>query len=124
MVPEGTALSYKDVAELIEYAGPRQIGRIMAVGGITVPWWGIVRADGSLPGHLFERALPEYERENTPLKMYDGVAARVDMKRARWVPTEIELEAIDRLAEPLHVGASAPDYWQGARSLSEPGGVL
>ncbi len=124
MVPEGTALSYKDVAELIEYAGPRQIGRIMATDGIRVPWWRIVRADGSLPGHLFERALPEYERENTPLKRYDGVAERVDMKRARWVPTEKELAAIDRLAEPLRVGASAPDYWRGASSMSEPDDVL
>jgi alkylated DNA nucleotide flippase Atl1 len=54
-----------------------------------VPWWRVVRADGTLPQCHQRSALEHYRVEGTPLR---GVAAgltgqsRVDMRRAAWEP--------------------------------------
>nr|BFE34090.1 hypothetical protein GCM10010200_063410 [Actinomadura rugatobispora] len=53
----------------------------MSLYGGGVPWWRVIRADGSPPsGHEVE-ALEEYRVEGTPMRP-DG--RRVDMRRARW----------------------------------------
>ncbi len=86
-IPAGRVMSYGDIAEYLSEAGPRQVGRVMAVWGGAAPWWRVVHADGSfLRGH--ERAaLARYQAERTPLRRApDGRPLRVDMGRARWVP--------------------------------------
>lgn len=80
-IPPGRVLSYGDVAELLGRGGPRQVGRVMARWGGGVPWWRVIRADGSPPPGHEVRALQEYLAEGTPLGQ-DGT--RVDMRRARW----------------------------------------
>lgn len=94
-IPAGRVLTYGDVAEYLDEAGPRQVGRVMALYGAAVPWWRVVRADGALlPGHEL-RALEQYRAEGTPLRSVRGrgpargsAAAedlpRVDLPRARW----------------------------------------
>ena len=94
-IPVGRVLTYGDVAEYLEQGGPRQVGRVMALYGGSVPWWRVVRADGALlPGHEL-RALGHYQEEGTPLRSVRGrgpargsAAAedlpRVDLPRARW----------------------------------------
>lgn len=73
--------------------GPRQVGRVMAVYGGTVPWWRVVRADGVLlPGHE-QRALEHYRSEGTPLRepaagRAGRTAPRIDLRRARWPGSE------------------------------------
>jgi alkylated DNA nucleotide flippase Atl1 len=80
-IPAGRVMSYGDVAEFLGAGGPRQVGWVMSNFGGGVPWWRVLRADGSfLEGHE-ARALAAYRRERTPLRP-DG--ARVDMRRARW----------------------------------------
>lgn len=80
-IPPGQVMSYGDIAEYLEEGGPRQVGRVMAVWGGGVPWWRVIRADGSfLTGHE-QIALRRYRAEGTPLRA-DGT--RVDMRRARW----------------------------------------
>ncbi|RFS84921.1 cysteine methyltransferase [Actinomadura spongiicola] len=80
-IPPGRVLAYGDVAELVGRGGPRQVGRVMALYGGAVPWWRVVRADGSpASGHEVE-AHENYRAERTPLRP-DG--RRVDMARARW----------------------------------------
>ncbi|MCZ4512255.1 MGMT family protein [Streptomyces sp. ActVer] len=88
LIPPGRVMTYGDVAEWLEEGGPRQVGRVMALYGGTVPWWRVVRADGMLLlGHELE-ALGHYRAEGTPLKeasrASEGHLPRVDMKRARW----------------------------------------
>jgi len=94
-IPAGRVLTYGDVAEYLEQGGPRQVGRVMALYGGSVPWWRVVRADGALlPGHEL-RALGHYRDEGTPLREVRGrgpargsAAAehlpRLDLPRARW----------------------------------------
>ena len=51
-IPPGSALAYGDVAELLGGRGARAVGGVLARHGSGVPWWRVVRADGSLPaGH-------------------------------------------------------------------------
>src|SRR4051812_50200083 len=62
LVPAGKVLSYGDIAELLGTAGPRQVGRVMALHGAAVAWWRVVRSDGSLPADLMLQALAHYRR--------------------------------------------------------------
>ncbi|MFC5185345.1 MGMT family protein [Actinomadura harenae] len=80
-IPPGRVMAYGDVAELLGVGGPRQVGRVMSLFGGGVPWWRVVRADGSPASGHEVRAMEEYRVEGTPLRP-DG--RRVDMRRARW----------------------------------------
>ncbi|MCP2336470.1 MGMT family protein [Actinomadura rupiterrae] len=80
-IPPGRVLAYGDIAEMLGVGGPRQVGRVMSLFGGGVPWWRVVRADGSPASGHEVRAMEEYRVEGTPLRP-DG--RRVDMRRARW----------------------------------------
>ena len=101
MVPTGQVLTYGDVAELLGAGGPRQVGRVMSLYGSEVAWWRIVRADGTLPDGLAERALPHYEEERTPLSALGLSSYRVVMRRARWFPSDSDLARIEVLSRKL-----------------------
>nr|WP_242436740.1 MGMT family protein [Streptomyces sp. CB02488] len=88
LIPPGRVMTYGDIAEWLGDGGPRQVGRAMALYGSAVPWWRVVRSDGTLlPGHEL-RALNHYRAESTPLReapaSADGHVPRLDMRRARW----------------------------------------
>ncbi|MEU0394272.1 MGMT family protein [Streptomyces sp. NPDC006208] len=88
LIPSGRVMTYGDIAEWLGEGGPRQVGRAMALYGGAVPWWRVVRADGTvLPGHEIE-ALQHYRAEGTPLRDAprgaDDHVPRIDMRRARW----------------------------------------
>ena len=59
--------------------GARHVGKVMSLEGAAVPWWRVVRADGSLPPHLVVDAQREWAREKTPVKR-----GRVDVAAALW----------------------------------------
>jgi alkylated DNA nucleotide flippase Atl1 len=80
-IPPGQVLSYGLIAEILQDGGPRQVGHVMAMEGGGVPWWRVVRADGSLPPSHLKWALEHYDEEGTPLRA-DGTA--VDMRAALW----------------------------------------
>ncbi|NYI08139.1 alkylated DNA nucleotide flippase Atl1 [Allostreptomyces psammosilenae] len=93
-IPPGRVLAYGDIAELLGRGGPRQVGRVMSRYGGGVPWWRVIRADGSPPPGHEREALARYRDEGTPMRGEPGTgagpgaggrpAARVDMRRARW----------------------------------------
>jgi alkylated DNA nucleotide flippase Atl1 len=84
-IPPGRVMSYGDIAEYVGAAGPRQVGRVMALWGGGVPWWRVVHADGSLLAGHEREALRHYRREGTPLRTgADGAPGRLDMRKARW----------------------------------------
>jgi alkylated DNA nucleotide flippase Atl1 len=71
-VPEGFVTCYSD----LDPGAPRFAGAVLASSDDPdLPWWRIVRADGSLPKGERQRAL--LEREDIPF-----IGARVDMKTA------------------------------------------
>jgi alkylated DNA nucleotide flippase Atl1 len=87
-VPPGRATTYGLVAEavgrVLHRGGPRLVGNVMALHGGPVPWWRVVRADGSLPPSHGDDARQAYLEEGTPLRP----SGAVDLRRALWVPDE------------------------------------
>jgi alkylated DNA nucleotide flippase Atl1 len=84
LIPPGRVMTYGDVAEWLGDGGPRQVGRAMSLYGGGVPWWRVVRADGSLPPSHDEEARFHYLEEGTPFR----ASGRVDMSRAAWWPPD------------------------------------
>lgn len=85
-VPRGRVTTYGSVAEAVGRklggGGPRQVGAVMATYGGPVPWWRVVRADGSLPASHQDEARQCYLEEGTPLRP----SGNVDIAAAFWQP--------------------------------------
>ncbi len=58
-VPPGRVTTYGLIAEVVG-SGPRLVGNVMATEGGGVPWWRVVRADGSLPPSHADEARQAY----------------------------------------------------------------
>jgi alkylated DNA nucleotide flippase Atl1 len=84
-IPWGRVTSYGAIAAVVG-GGPRQVGAVMARHGGPVPWWRVVRADGSLPPSHEHDARPHYLEEGTPMR---GSGA-VDMAAAFWEPRAVD----------------------------------
>ena len=81
-VPRGRVTTYGAIADAVGHQGPRSVGRVMSTYGGSVPWWRVVRADGSLPPSHDEESRVHYLEEGTPFR----TTGRVDMRRAAWWP--------------------------------------
>jgi alkylated DNA nucleotide flippase Atl1 len=67
-IPPGCVATYGELAEAVGRGGPRQVGRVLATWGASVPWWRVVRADG-LPARGHEQeALARLAAEGAPLR--------------------------------------------------------
>ncbi|MFD8253038.1 MGMT family protein [Streptomyces werraensis] len=76
-IPAGSVASYGDIAERIG-TSPRQVGRTMGLLDEGVPWWRVVRADGT-PATCHQGQAPRLlAEEGIPMR-----GTRVDMRRAR-----------------------------------------
>lgn len=80
-VPRGRVTTYGAIADEVG-GGPRQVGSVMSRHGGPVPWWRVVRADGSLPPSHEGEARQRYLEEGTPLRR----SGSVDIVRAFWGP--------------------------------------
>ncbi len=78
-IPPGKVLTYGRIAQLLQRGGARTVGNIMAIHAHGVPWWRVVRANGTLPGHLMVDALEHWHAEGTPLRR-----GTVNMREALW----------------------------------------
>ncbi len=87
-IPAGRVMSYGAIADWIGSGGPRQVGAVMALYGGGVPWWRVVRADGSLPDSHTDRAREAYLEEQTPMRGGLTDRPRVDIRHAAWFPVE------------------------------------
>ncbi|MBA3234007.1 MAG: MGMT family protein [Propionibacteriales bacterium] len=88
-IPVGRATTYGVLADAVGRGGARQIGRVLAMYGAAVPWWRVVRADGSLPPSHHSEALARYHEEGTPIRgsVADAASLRVELAAALWLPT-------------------------------------
>jgi alkylated DNA nucleotide flippase Atl1 len=82
-IPPGHVTTYGAIAAVVG-GGPRQVGSVMAHHGGPVPWWRVVRADGSLPPSHDDRAESHYAEEGTPLRL----TGALDMRAAFWEPAD------------------------------------
>ena len=95
-IPKGFVRAYSDV----DPAAPRLVGRILATTDADVPWWRMVRADGSVPKGAHQLDL--LRRERVPMR-----GARVDMPAARYPA-----------APPGPRPAAAPRRWSLPRAIA------
>ena len=83
-IPSGRVLTYGDVAALAEgETTARDVGQVLLRHGEAddVPWWRVLRVDGTPPPHLLDRQLSLLRSEGTPLA---PSGAAVDLHAARW----------------------------------------
>jgi alkylated DNA nucleotide flippase Atl1 len=83
-IPRGRVLTYGDVAALTGGdATARDVGQVLLRhgDGEGIPWWRVLRADGTPPPHLLDRQLALLRAEATPLA---PSGAAVDLHAARW----------------------------------------
>jgi len=81
-VPPGRVTTYGAIADAVGWGGPRRVGAVLAQWGGGVPWWRVVRADGSLPPSHGLEARAHYREEGTPLRP----SGLVDVARCGWLP--------------------------------------
>jgi alkylated DNA nucleotide flippase Atl1 len=81
-VPSGRVTTYGAIAEAVGVGGPRQVGAVMSTHGGPVPWWRVVRADGTPPRCHDGAARAHHLEEGTPLRP----SGAVDMPAAVWWP--------------------------------------
>lgn len=98
-IPAGAVLTYGDIAELLGSGGPRQVGAAMAHSEGDLPWWRVLRANGTLPGELQERARQQWIEESMPMRR-----GRVHVAAARWQPEPMAFAVLDELALGLARG--------------------
>ena len=82
-IPPGRVMSYGAIASVVGVGGPRQAGGVMAGYGGGVPWWRVVRADGTPALCHDGRARASLLAEGTPMRGH-----RADMCAAAWYPPE------------------------------------
>jgi len=88
-VPPGRVTTYGALADVVGWGGPRWVGSVLARHGAAVPWWRVVRADGTLPDSHRRAAVPHYRAESTPVRTDRvGAVTCVDMPAACWFPAE------------------------------------
>jgi alkylated DNA nucleotide flippase Atl1 len=77
-IPPGRVSSYGAIGRLIG-VGPRRVARALASGGGAVPWYRVLRADGSAAEPVRVRQLQLLAGEGVPIRN-----GRVDMSAVAW----------------------------------------
>ncbi len=83
-IPAGFVMSYGDIADLIGSGGPRMVAKVMSsYGGDEVPWWRVLRADGTCAAAVAQRQIPLLDADGVVWRVGHE---RVDMIASRWNP--------------------------------------
>jgi alkylated DNA nucleotide flippase Atl1 len=90
-IPRGRVTTYGAIADAVGWGGPRRVGSVMSSLGGLVPWWRVVRADGTLPLCHDGESRARHLDEGTPLRP----TGKVDMPMAFWQPAPAELRDVE-----------------------------
>jgi alkylated DNA nucleotide flippase Atl1 len=77
-IPPGRVTTYGTVGHLVGI-GPRRVARALSTGGGAVPWFRVVRADGSVAEPVRVRQLELLAAEGVPVRN-----GRVDLAAVGW----------------------------------------
>jgi alkylated DNA nucleotide flippase Atl1 len=77
-IPPGRVSTYGAIGRLVG-VGPRRVARALAQGGGAVPWYRVVRADGSAAEPVRVRQLELLAAEGVPVRQ-----GRVDLAAVGW----------------------------------------
>jgi alkylated DNA nucleotide flippase Atl1 len=77
-IPPGRVSTYGAIGRLVG-VGPRRVARALSGGGAAVPWYRVVRADGTAAEPVRVRQLELLAAEGVPLR-----GSRVDLGAVGW----------------------------------------
>jgi alkylated DNA nucleotide flippase Atl1 len=77
-IPPGRVSTYGAVGRLVGI-GPRRVARALSLGGGAVPWWRVLRADGTVAEPVRVRQLELLASEGVPMR-----GGRVDLAAVGW----------------------------------------
>ena len=77
-IPPGRVTTYGAIGELVG-VGPRRVARALSSGGGAVPWYRVVRADGSAAEPVRAQQLELLAAEGVPMRN-----GRVDVSAVGW----------------------------------------
>jgi len=77
-IPPGRVSTYGAIGGLVGI-GPRRVARALSLGGGAVPWWRVLRADGTVAEPVRLRQLELLASEGVPVRN-----GRVDLRAVGW----------------------------------------
>ena len=77
-IPPGRVTSYGAIGRLVG-VGPRRVARALSTGGGAVPWWRVLRADGTVAEPVRVEQLQRLAAEGVPVRN-----GRVDLASVGW----------------------------------------
>jgi alkylated DNA nucleotide flippase Atl1 len=77
-IPHGRVSSYGAIGRIVG-VGPRRVARALSSGGGVVPWYRVLRADGTAAGPVRVQQLRLLAGEGVPIRN-----GRVDMSAVCW----------------------------------------
>jgi alkylated DNA nucleotide flippase Atl1 len=86
-IPAGRVTTYGAIADRIEGASARSVGRALKVDGHEAPWWRVVNAAGRPAPGVEQVARERYAEERTPLTAHENGTYSVDLATAFWPDT-------------------------------------
>ena len=102
-VPPGRVTTYGAIGGLLGI-GPRRVARALSSGGGAVPWWRVLRADGTVAEPVRVRQLELLAAEGVPVRN-----GRVDLAAVGW--PDLERTPLPPTTRKLAAGpCSGADY--------------
>ena len=77
-IPPGRVSTYGTIGRLVG-VGPRRVARALSAGGGPVPWWRVLRADGTAAEPVRVRQLELLAAEGVPMR-----AGRIELAAVLW----------------------------------------
>lgn len=86
VIPQGNVMAYGDIAEYVDQGTARLVARVMSsYADDAMPWWRVLRADGTCAPEVAGRQIPLLEGDGVPWRVPKH---RVDIAAARWSPVD------------------------------------
>lgn len=108
-IPPGRVSTYGAVGRLVG-VGPRRVARALSAGGAAVPWFRVVRADGTAAEPVRVRQLELLAAEGVPLR-----GGRVDLAAVAW--PDRDTPVVPRSDASSRKIASRDDAGGGSRTI-------
>jgi alkylated DNA nucleotide flippase Atl1 len=86
-VPAGRVTTYGAIADQVEGASARSVGRALKEDGHDAPWWRVVTAAGRPAPGVEHVARERYAQEHTPLTTHANGTYSIDLGKAFWPDT-------------------------------------